>query len=379
MTDGDRLLIVGASARAAAFSAERAGFEPCWIDQFGDLDLASRFPGERIRIGAYPRDILPLAERAPRGPWLYTGALENHLDVLGRLSRRRPLLGNDRARCRRVRDPVRLARSLSDAGLPAPEVAAACDGIPCDGSWLQKPRRGAGGFGIVAYTDAARFHAGRHYLQRRIEGAPVSGIFVADAQRAELLGVTRQLIGTPEFKVPPFAYCGSIGPVPLPAAEAEAWRSVGDVLAARFGLRGLFGVDAIRANGEIWPVEVNPRYTASVEVLERALAWTLLDLHVQACTGTLSGIQAPPRTPATVGKAYLFAAKDLRTPPDPAALRCILPDGSPGSADIPQPASGIRAGQPIMTVFAEAADESACMTALRQCAARMYAVLDAVQ
>ena len=36
------------------------------------------------------------------------------------------------------------------------------------------------------------------------------------------------------------------------------------------GLRGVFGIDAIVRNGVPWPVEVNPRYTASVEVIEIA-------------------------------------------------------------------------------------------------------------
>ncbi len=39
----ERLLIVGASARAAAFSAMRAGFQPLCADRFADVDLSRAF------------------------------------------------------------------------------------------------------------------------------------------------------------------------------------------------------------------------------------------------------------------------------------------------------------------------------------------------
>ena len=45
---------------------------------------------------------------------------------------------------------------------------------------------------------------------------------------------------------------------------------LGTVLAQAFRLVGLFGVDGVLDAERFWPVEVNPRYTASVEVLEGA-------------------------------------------------------------------------------------------------------------
>ena len=56
-------------------------------------------------------------------------------------------------------------------------------------------------------------------------------------------------------------------------AEAGQWRRIGEVISGEFGLRGLFGVDAIKRQDSIYPVEANPRYTASVEVLELALGY----------------------------------------------------------------------------------------------------------
>src|SRR5262249_31591342 len=145
--------------------------------------------------------------------------------------------------------------------------------------WLLKPLRGAGGVGIHFFTgeESARVRA-RSYLQEYVEGEARAALYVALEKETRLLGVTRQLVGEGWLHAASFHYCGSIGPLSLDAAERAALQRLGEVLAGRCGLRGLFGVDGVWREGAFWPVEVNPRYTASVEVLEyatglRALAW----------------------------------------------------------------------------------------------------------
>src|SRR5207249_9264748 len=85
---------------------------------------------------------------------------------------------------------------------------------------------------------------------------------------AAFLEVTRQLVGEPWLHAAPFHYCGSIGPLPLSESLWRKFWRIGTVLAKAFRLRGLFGVDCVLRDGIPWPVEVNPRYPASVEVLE---------------------------------------------------------------------------------------------------------------
>ena len=53
------------------------------------------------------------------------------------------------------------------------------------------------------------------------------------------------------------------------------------MLAKRFSLAGLFGVDAIVNDEGVWTVEINPRYTASMELVEPSLDASLVDLHVR--------------------------------------------------------------------------------------------------
>src|SRR5205085_1119619 len=110
----------------------------------------------------------------------------------------------------------------------------------------------------------------RHYLQEFRAGESQSGVFAATDAGTCLLGVSRQLVGESWLHAPPFGYCGNIGPLDIGAAERGAWLRLGRTVAAFAGLRGVFGIDASVDDGVPWPVEVNPRYTASVEVLEYA-------------------------------------------------------------------------------------------------------------
>src|SRR5438105_75384 len=71
------IIILGASARAAAFSAYRAGMQPWCADLFADADLARRFPVRKVPINEYPHGLVDTLPDAPDGPVIYTGGLEN--------------------------------------------------------------------------------------------------------------------------------------------------------------------------------------------------------------------------------------------------------------------------------------------------------------
>ena len=336
---GDKpLIIIGASARAAAFSAHRAGYTPYWLDQFGDEDLRQRFPGEIIT--GYPKQAIALIGKAPDAPFVFTGALENHPGVLEELCRQRTLLGNMMPVCRRVRDPSGLHEVFRRNRIPCPDIRTGAGLVATTSDWLIKPRSGSGGIGVG-------FHDGRNagadcYLQQYLTGDSFSAVYIGGRDDCRLLGVTRQLIGMPEFHAREFGYCGSIGPVALDAADRNQWNRIGAAVTGEFGLRGLFGIDAIRQGDKIYPVEVNPRYTASVEVLELALGIHAVKIHCDACRNRLSDIetQAPGQL---FGKAILYAPEDL-------TFRNFTRAGFT-IADIPAQGTRIKQGQPILTIM----------------------------
>ena len=370
MTQAD-IIIVGASARAAAFSALRAGFSPYWIDQFGDLDLAGRLPGACVAAGRYPGGIVELAAAAlPEVPFIYTGAMENHPDVLRRLAASRPLLGNDAETCAAVRDPFSLRACLAASGIATADIRKGTDPVP-PGRWLRKPLSGGGGLGIEP-AGGGDAPLSTTYLQQFVEGESCAAVFVADGTEAALIGVTLQLVGRAEFHAPPFAYCGSVGPLPLAGGERDQWLAIGTALAREFGLRGLFGVDAIRSH-DIVPIEVNPRYTASVEVHELAGGPATLALHAAACRGALPRFRIPAAG-RLAAKAHLFASAELRIR-DGLDPRTAVPNASVEFADIPVPGSLVRAGAPIMTILIRGDDEGGCARLLASTARGLYRAL----
>src|SRR5947208_1889700 len=145
----NRVLIVGASARAAAFSALRAGLRPECIDLFGDADLAALCPTQRLAAREYPRGFARSDLSRTRDPWLYTGGLENWPALVDQLAAaRQPLWGNRGDVLRRTRSPLVLPKVLQDAQLPCPAIHFVDGGVPAQRRWVLKPLRGSGGVGI---------------------------------------------------------------------------------------------------------------------------------------------------------------------------------------------------------------------------------------
>lgn len=376
MGEEPSLLIFGASARAAAFSALRAGLRPWCADLFADADLRARCATVRVPADVYPRGFLRLVDRELPGPWMYTGGLENRWQLVEEMARLRPLWGNGELVLRRARSPWLVAHLLREAGLPSLAVHPGPRDPGPGGRWLLKSWAGAGGRGIRFWDGAAKGRRMRPtaYFQEFVEGTPCAALYLGDGRRARLLGVTRQLVGEPWLHAAPFHYCGSLGPLPLGPDLRQLLDPLGDVLADRCFLRGLFGVDVILKGGVPWAVEINPRYTASVEVLEHATGVPALALHRQVFDPAApASPEAIPVEPGFVGKAVLFARAALTFPDDGPWRAAVRSPGPlwevPAFADVPDAGERIEAGRPVLSFFARAASAAACLEQLRQRAA----------
>src|SRR5262245_42825623 len=204
------LLIAGASVRAAAFSALRAGLQPWCVDLFADADLRARCPATAISPERYPNGLPEVVARGPAGPWMYTGALENHPRVVAAISKHCLLWGNAPSALRAVRDPVYVAHVCKIAGIPCPEVR----GLNCDleahRRWLLKPFASAGGTRIQLWTPGSMAPPQGCFFQEFLDGPSWSAVYVSVGDSAVVLGLSQQLIGEPWLHAKPFQYCGSI-------------------------------------------------------------------------------------------------------------------------------------------------------------------------
>ena len=366
---GGLILIVGASARAAAFSALRAGLVPVASDLFGDEDLraVARFVEP---LGKYPFGFKAALLRMPEAPFLYTGGLENHGALVDQLARLRPLWGNDGSRLRRARDLLILLRALKAAGLFPPETRKAARPPKDLEGWLRKPLRGSGGSGIEAASGRRkRVKTEPFYFQRMAPGKSYSAVFVGFEDESLLLGVTRQLVGERWLHARPFSWCGNLGPAALPEAVETSLMEAGAAIARDFRLRGLFGLDFLLDGHVVRPVDLNPRYPGSVEILEHALGIQALALHAQACVERrIPSMERPSRPSGFFGKAVVFAPRALSAPKSLASLYPPDPKRFPQLADLPLPGTRVPRGKPVLTVFARAKEEGSCLDLLKKSA-----------
>ncbi len=333
-----------------------------------------------MRATDYPQGFEARCCARPTDGWMYTGALENYPRLVERWERLAPLWGNPARVLRNVRDPFQLARAVHAAGLPCPAIQRDDAGIPRDATWLRKPLRSAGGAHIAFHRGALTTDAMSRgcYFQQYVPGTSASALFVASQGVSLLLGVAKQLVGRDLNGSDCFRYSGSIGPLEVPRGTADAFARLGKLLVQRFELRGLFGVDAIINGDGVWPIEVNPRFPASAEIYDWALGISTVDVHVAACLGKDIGIHSARVGRLVCGKSIVFA--DRATTIGECLTRLSmeqLAECWPAIADIPPAGSEVRAGDPVVTVFAAEENEAEVLDALKRRVAEVRIAISA--
>ncbi len=391
------LVLVGASVRSLACSAERAGWSVHAADLFGDADLRA-IATNAVAVGGrdrhYPESLVEAVATFPPAPWCYTGALENHPRLIAELAGTRPLLGTSPDAARAVRDHRRLAEVVRRAGLGFPDTFATPSAVPRDGSFLVKPLASAGGRGIALWDRATGPRDPEtHIWQRCVAGDSWAAAFVVDRRgQPRLWGTSRQLVGLGWCHARPWAYCGSLD-VPLASLAAplrDQFERLGHALAEAFaaaGLAGLIGADlVVEPSGRAHVIEINPRPTASMELVERATGESLAAVHLAACGAEPPRPVAASPTTTIWGKAVLFAAGDLRIDPaDIAAMQTAchpLLDAErdwPPLADVPCAGASIPAGAPLLTTFAAGSSHADVLDRLQRRVAAIGAIASAGQ
>ena len=374
-----RVLLAGVSTRGFAESAVRAGYDVIAVDGFGDLDLrACATEVHVVRVGGRfrARAAVAAVRDVSCEAAVYEAGFENHPGAVRALAARRVLWGNPPAVLARARDPRHLAQVVGKAGLPAPRVRLTRPAPGVRGGWVVKPLHSGGGDGVAVWrTGRGAPMPRRSYFQERIVGVTGSIVFVADGRRAVPLGLSRVLAGETAFGADGFRYCGNIlgaaGDPQFPADERLLDRAtlLAQTVTRAFGLVGVNGVDFVARRGLPWAIEVNPRYTAAMELVERAYGISMFDVHVRACRHSLPTFDlaaARRRAPDAVGKAIVYARR-------PIALGDTRPWVLDADVrDISPPGTRFAPREPICTIFARGRDATACFAALARRAAGIY-------
>ena len=366
-----RILIVGFSTRAIAESATRSGEQVLTLDYFGDRDQRAIVENHSLlRDAGLPFSAGALLE-ASRGlnydALVYVSNLENYPDIVREMASGRALLGNSPSVLQEVRDWRELRGFCSTAAIPCPttwlpgEEENAAATLP----WLCKPSHSGGGHGIQHWSGARLNET--QVLQEYIAGRPASAAFVADGSRSVILGITEQLIGRAELGTGGFTWCGNILPLETTPASWQtlfpAVQAMTDQLTQRFGLRGANGIDLVIAEGADgcplpYLVEVNPRYTASMELIEWDSGINVFSVHLAALEGRLPEFTLAARPVGRYfGKGIVFALRDSVTPETGDWF-------TNNRRDIPCSGEEIQSGHPICTVLAQGETHQNCWEGL---------------
>ncbi len=343
-----RVWLVGASVRALASAAVRAGWEAWATDQFGDVDLCES--AARYWPWKSPQHVARLAERLPPMPVAYTGALENRPRLVRVLAQRHALLGNDESALAVVRSPQVWTEVLEAHGFP---VLPVCRQLPPGANpreWLEKPIASGGGRSI---RWASGERAGRRcFFQKHKPGPSWGAVFVAGPRKVRLVGVTRQWLGGEVRGTHPYQYAGSSGPVVLDDCHRRGLEARASAVAAAGGLRGWFGIDLVGEPGEWCIVEINPRYPASLEVLELASGKTWWTDHVAAFLEDRDpGPKMAAASSGAAAKRILYAPTNLTAQAVLAAVDQTASTFGVSAADLPHSDVSFRPGAPMVTLL----------------------------
>lgn len=362
------LAVAALSARSMAEAAARDGYDVAALDLFGDTDTravsatwaALGEPGSlRMEAARLLSALQALATRGDVLGWCPGAGFEGRADLLEQGAAVLPLIGNDAATVRCVRDPLIFFGCLDRFGIPHPEVRAAPPDEGESAGWLVKDFQGTGGWHIRRWAGLAAVRSpGSHslYFQREAPGQPMSATFIGNGVGASVLGCNQ--LKTRRFGAKPHVYCGAVGPVGVPAAVMQQIDRIVLTLADEFVLRGLGSLDFLLDGDTVSVLEINPRPPASMALYEHRRfeggaasgrsTHGVMEAHLRACLhGERSVIRADD-VAAVHGTEIVYARR-------PVQLSVTMTQGLsrwPGAHDLPAAGTRLGAGDPLCSLTA---------------------------
>jgi predicted ATP-grasp superfamily ATP-dependent carboligase len=327
---------MGFSTRHVAKSAHEAGYTVYAVDHFCEQDL-SWYTRDRIRfedLDDLPSAVEEMCSRH-RIDWAVpTSGAEA-------LPQGLPVLGTPPDAAARFLDKGETQAFFESLGVPAPMVLQTGQ-YPA----MLKPRSGSGGWRNRIVSSPAEeaswrdeFEGVESISQEVVDGIPASVSCLADGKgNARAIAANRQILRGEGRAA--YGFCGSQTPFDHPLAPRMM--AYAEKIAASSGCRGTLGIDFVVGEEGPYAIEVNPRFQATLDTVERALATNLFSAHARACQGIL-----PERVPdpACVSiRQILFAEKDCTVCRDLSSL-------FPAVSDIPWPGTFFEEGRAVISVY----------------------------
>lgn len=352
-----RVLVAGFATRHVVRSAHAAGYEVCAIDHFCDQDLTWYTKEHHTfeELAELPDLIGDLCSRYTFDAIVSTSGAED-MD-LGNT-----FCGTPPDVAARFCTKTGIQEFFEEHAFPVPPLLPG--GVyPA----FIKPDTGAGGWrnALAATTDDETawtecWPDTPYIRQLPLEGIPCSVSCIADGTAARALSLNRQFNrgGEGERR---FGFAGAMTPF-LPE-ERELILSLAEDIAAKSGCIGSLGIDFMLTADGIRAIEINPRFQATLDIVEISTGVNIFDLHCNAARGILPAARPAPNM--TAARSIIFADHDCVVQDD---LKSLHPD----IADIPWPGTEIEEGSAVLSVYGRGADEDEALAVLDKTITRVH-------
>jgi predicted ATP-grasp superfamily ATP-dependent carboligase len=150
--------------------------------------------------------------------------------------------------------------------------------------------------------------------------------YCSDSNATYVVGIA-QGVRADELDAPlPFVYSGNIAPCRITPEAQSKVHLFGEVVARRTGIRGLWQADfQVDKQEQLWLLEINPRWSASMELHEITQGFSWMHQHLRILDGfdvdlshhrlcIQKGLEFDPAGP-TVGKGIVYAPKTMEVAP----------------------------------------------------------------
>lgn len=296
------LIIAALSARGYAQAAVACGYDVITLDAFADADTSEitkqafklKFTEDGVDFTEF-KHIFSMLDFSHCAGFLYGSLFDNAPELLAWVAKSVPILGN-------APEVMRLAKSfdffalLDNLGIGHPEVSLT------KSLGLVKQLGGTGGTHIQCNLNGKQ--QPNQYFQQKIEGIPVSLLFIADGNTTQTVGFNLQLLSPTTSS--PYRFAGAVSQFALPVAIQEVFEKTAHLLTKHLALRGCNSLDAIFDGEQVWVLELNPRLSASFNCYPN-----LMQAHLQACKGHL--LKLTKQTEA-VAQLILYTDRDIEVP-----------------------------------------------------------------
>ena len=343
------ILIAAIAGRMLAASARRGGYDIAVLDLFNDLDtrqIATRSEkvlGHEQGLARFSgHALLQAASRLAPGnayPGLvYGSGFEDDTILLSELAQDRRLYGNSVTTINATKDPRQFFALLKKWAVPHPEVSLTRPS-QTDG-WLVKKIGGSGGAHVISAAQSLSKSA-NHYYQRFIEGKNYSVSFLANRERALIIGFNEPWsIALGDW---PYCYLGAINRAQLPHATMQRIQRDLDAIVRDTGLVGLNGMDFILSGEDYFVIEINPRPSGTLDLYDDDCPEGLFHWHLKSNDGALPERLFARET--SRGHAVVYTMQPLQLNRDV--------QWPTWCSDIPERGSSFQARMPVCMVHAE--------------------------